>query len=119
LDARIRLLKGFDSVSKSIAITLLVLTIIPLIFFLIFLGLTFAIPLEEQVKGGALDSPTLADLQVVFLVWTILLGLYYLFRIISNRAIPQERKLLWIIFILAGGHIAMIAYWYKYFWGRE
>lgn len=105
--------------TRNLTITLLVLTVFPIIYLMAFA--VFFVWLVVGLRSHPPVQPPhsfLAFFPLHFLVTFEIFGLlaYYLRDLHRSKRVPAERKPVWAMILLSGNVFAMPVYWYLYFW---
>ena len=101
--------------SRLGAVLLLVVTLYPAVYFLLFLLSFFA-------DGGAAGTPIFGSFEVLmrFHIAAMLLSLaliiFYVVHAVKNSMLTSEQRLLWVVLLILGAIFSAPVYWYLYLW---
>ena len=112
--------------SKSAKIVVGIITFLP--FFL--LACSFVFAAYQIISMFLADDPMMPLLFLSYLGYVIPylfalavvylgLGIFYLVHIIQNHSLDSEKRILWIIVIVAFHGVSMPFYWYVHLWRKE
>ena len=111
--------------SKSAKIVLGFLTILPLIYFVVFISYVVVTISGALRSGGAPgDLPIFPNFYVLFvlhmIVMILLIGLtiFYIVNVFRNDRVHENRKVLWAVVLFMGNIFAMPIYWYLHIWSE-
>ncbi|MFP4497663.1 MAG: hypothetical protein ACLFQV_05580 [Vulcanimicrobiota bacterium] len=99
-----------------------VFTLWPVIYLFLFIMITI-ITMIFTANAGLQNQSWLVLLVAAFHLITIgiifiLMGIY-VYLIVKNKNIRDEKKIIWLAVILFGSIIAMPVYWYAYIWNPK
>ena len=112
--------------TRKSTIALGILTIIPFVYFLLFIGFFATVFLTLLRSAGTLDtSPSFSSFAVFFIlhfvmiICTLALTIFYMVDVFRNDRVKKDMKVLWAVVIFLGGFVAMPIYWYLYIWSAH
>jgi hypothetical protein len=109
--------------NKPSKIVLGILTFLPLIF-----GITsFVIAIYQVMSLLFSEDPAMPLMLLSYLGYVIPylflfflvylgLGIFYIVHIVQNKLLDNEKRILWVIVLIAFNGIAMPIYWYVHIW---
>ena len=96
--------------NRTVAILLLLITLLPLMIFLYAYSIVTTAPFAD----GNFD--TLQSLIIPNVIITALLILGYIIFIAKTNRVPKDKQMLWIIAIIVFHVLAMPVFWFHYIW---
>ena len=102
--------------SRTKALALGALTIWPVVYTLLFMGMMAYMALFTA--NGSMP-PFLALIFVLHLLTMLevfVLLVFYVVHLFKTAAIPQDKKALWGVVLFLGNVLSMPVYWYLYIW---
>ena len=103
-------------IGKSLSIFIAVLTVAPFLYFVLFAAFLFS-AMAKGFNHGQQAPPFLPYLMVVHLGCMLLmfaLMAFYIVHIFKNPALPDTRRILWVIVIFMGSVVGAPIYWWLY-----
>ncbi len=110
------------NLSKKAALAAGFLTVIPPLYFILFMLSMFAFVFEstrhEEMSSGGMpfgfELFMLIHFSVMVLVFALLA--FYVVHLFKTTAVPADKKALWAVVLFLGNLFAMPVYWHLYLW---
>lgn len=101
-------------------------TILPAVsfvpFFFLWFAFVFATFSDNDVDpsgGPPLVFIIMFLFQILAMLWSIGLTIFYIVNVFKNERVKQDQKALWAVVLFLGSTIAQAVYWYLYIWREE
>lgn len=109
---------------KTAKIILGIVTLWPVIYFILFFVFIFAEFFFMTSSGGAPQDELFNNFFILMaahgftMLLTIVLLIIYIANVFRNDRVLKDRKVLWAVVLFLGNMIAMPVYWYLYIWRK-
>jgi hypothetical protein len=109
------------TLSKPVKIAIAIASLLPIIYMIFFFGfimyMMFSTVNNPDGNKEVFDfMPVLFAMHfaVIFLMFGLMA--FYMIYLFKSDRVPQDKKVLWAIFLFMGNFIAMPIFWYFYIW---
>jgi hypothetical protein len=105
--------------SKPIKILIGLATCWPVIYLGVFFFAVFSTLPSTGAGGGAPPGDlfsVILPLHLITMLWIVGLTVFYIVDVFRNRAVTDDKRVLWAVVLFMGNMISMPIYWYLYIW---
>ena len=108
--------------SKARKVWLLIGSLWPILYIILFVTFTFSLFFLFIPQGGETPPPSPAWIAVVFplhfltiiLIWVLMI--FYIIHVVKNQRLSKDQRVLWILLFVFVNIIAMLIYYFMYIW---
>lgn len=113
--------------SKTAKLSVGLLTLLPLVFLVLFFFALISGGLREAENALASDEPLVFLLPVGYAVVLLIaaifsnlaLSVFYLIHVLNNARLDASQRLVWVFPVLFGGFLGCLIYWLFQIWREE